>query len=67
MTQTDQPTEFDARAADSGANATRVFRSKEGTARPEISKERVDEVATAAIEALHDVCLLYTSDAADEL
>jgi catechol 1,2-dioxygenase len=55
MTQTDQPTEFDARAADSGANATRVFRSKEGTARPEISKERVDEVATAAIKALHDV------------
>ena len=55
MSQPDQPTEFDAKAADSGANATRVFRSKESTARPEISKERVDEVATAAIKALHDV------------
>ena len=55
MTQLDQPTEFDAKAAESGANATRVFQSKESTARPEISKERVDEVATAAIKALHDV------------
>jgi catechol 1,2-dioxygenase len=55
MTQLDQPSEFDAKAADSGANATRVFQSKEGTARPEISKERVDEVATAAIKAMHDV------------
>ena len=55
VTQIDQPTEFDAKAADSGANATRVFRSKESTARPEISKERVDEVATAAIRALHEV------------
>ena len=49
------PTEFDAKAAESGANATRVFQSKEATARPEISKERVDEVATAAIKALHEV------------
>ena len=55
MTQLDQPTEFDAKAAESGANATRVFQSKEATARPEISKERVDEVATAAIKALHEV------------
>ncbi len=55
MTQLDQPSEFDAKAAQSGANATRVFQSKEGTARPEISKERVDEVATAAIKALHEV------------
>ena len=55
MTQLNQPTEFDAKAADSGANATRVFQSKESTAHPEISKERVDEVATAAIKALHDV------------
>ena len=37
MTQIDQPTEFDAKAADSGANATRVFRSKESTARAEVS------------------------------
>ena len=55
MTQTEHPTEFDAKAADSGANATRVFQSKEAAARPEISKERVDEVATAAIKALHEV------------
>ena len=55
MTQLDQPTEFDAKAAESGANATRVFQSKESAARPEISKERVDEVATAAIKAVHDV------------
>ena len=55
MTQLDQPTEFDAKAADSGANATRVFQSKEAAARPEISKERVDEVATAAIKAMHEV------------
>ena len=55
MTQLDQPSEFDAKAAESGANATRVFRSKESTARPEISTERVDEVATAAIKALHGV------------
>jgi catechol 1,2-dioxygenase len=55
MTQLDQPSEFDAKAAESGANATRVFRSKESTRRPEISTERVDEVATAAIKALHGV------------
>ncbi len=55
MTQLDQPQEFDAKAADSGANATRVFQSKENAARPAISKERVDEVATAAIKALHEV------------
>ena len=33
MTQIDHPTEFDAKAADSGANATRVFQSKETAAR----------------------------------
>ncbi len=55
MTQLDHPTEFDAKAAESGANATRVFQSKESSARPEISKERVDEVATAAIKAVHEV------------
>lgn len=55
MTQTDHSTEYDAKAADSGANATRVFQQKEGTARPQVSKERVDEVAAAAIKALHEV------------
>ena len=55
MTQLDHPTEFDAKAAESGANATRVFQSKEAAARPDISQERVDEVATAAIKAIHEV------------
>lgn len=55
--QLDHPelTEQDATAAASGANATAVFRSKAAAAGPAISKERVDEVATAAIRALHDV------------
>jgi len=56
MTQLDNSTglEQTARAAASGANATRVFQSKMagGSA---ISRERVDEVATAAIKALHEV------------
>jgi catechol 1,2-dioxygenase len=56
MSQLDQETvsEQEARAADSGANATRVFQSKQVSAST-ISKERVDEVATAAIKALHEV------------
>jgi catechol 1,2-dioxygenase len=60
MTQLNHPdatgtlTEQEARAADSGANATRVFQSKQSDGST-ISKERVDEVATAAIQALHDV------------
>jgi catechol 1,2-dioxygenase len=55
MTKTaEQLAEQAARAADSGANATSVFQSKQrgGTT---ITKERVDEVATAAIRALHEV------------
>jgi len=56
MTQLDNSTDLEqtARAAASGANATRVFQSKMpgGSA---ISKERVDEVASAAIKALHEV------------
>ena len=56
MTQLDNSTglEQTARAAASGANATRVFQSKMagGSA---ISRERVDEVATGAIKALHEV------------
>ena len=56
MTQLDNSTglEQTARAAASGANATRVFQSKMagGSA---ISRERVDEVATAVIKALHEV------------
>jgi len=56
MTPLDNSTDLEqtARAAASGANATRVFQSKMagGSA---ISKERVDEVASAAIKALHEV------------
>jgi len=56
MTPLDNSTDLEqtARAAASGANATRVFQSKTagGSA---ISKERVDEVAGAAIKALHEV------------
>lgn len=57
MTQLDSSTDagIDPRAADSGANATKVFQSKAAAEHPEISKERVDEVATAAIKALHEV------------
>jgi catechol 1,2-dioxygenase len=56
MTELDNSTDLEqtARAASSGANATRVFQSKMagGSA---ITKERVDEVAGAAIKALHEV------------
>jgi catechol 1,2-dioxygenase len=56
MTQLDNSTDLEqtARAADSGANATRIFQSKQADGSA-ISKERVDEVATAAIKALHEV------------
>ena len=56
MTQLDKSTELEqaARAADSGANATRVFQSKLAGG-SNIPQERVDEVATAAIKALHGV------------
>jgi len=56
MTPLDNSTDLEqtARAAASGANATRVFQSKMAGGST-ISKERVDEVATAAIKALHEV------------
>jgi len=56
MTQLDNSTDLEqtARAAASGANATRVFQSKMAGGST-ITKERVDEVATAAIKALHEV------------
>ncbi len=56
MTDLDNSTDLEqtARAADSGANATRVFQSKLAGG-SDIPKERVDEVATAAIKALHEV------------
>ncbi|WP_447643644.1 catechol 1,2-dioxygenase [Nocardioides zeae] len=43
-----------ARAADSGANATAQFQAKQKAA-VAVSKERVSEVATAALTALHEV------------
>lgn len=54
MTQQLDHTDEVATAAASGANATAVFRNKVSGG-SEISKERVDEVATAAIKAIHDV------------
>lgn len=47
------PTTLEARAADSGANATAAFRKKQRTL--EVPQERVDAIATKAIEALHEV------------
>jgi catechol 1,2-dioxygenase len=56
MTQLDNSTDLEqtARAAASGANATRVFQRKRAGGST-ISQERVDEVASAAIKALHEV------------
>jgi len=51
---TDQLTEYDAKAAETGANATRAFqdRAKAGTG---VDSERVSTVAGAALAAIHDV------------
>jgi catechol 1,2-dioxygenase len=51
---TDQRTEFDATAAESGSLATQRFQEK-GRTEVSIPKERVDTVATAALQALHAV------------
>jgi catechol 1,2-dioxygenase len=51
---TDQLTERDAKAADSGANATRYFQEKTKTAGA-VDQERVAAVAGDALSALHDV------------
>ncbi len=47
--------EQDATAAESGANATKRFQEKARTAAAQTSQERVNEVATAALQALHQV------------
>ncbi|MBS46033.1 MAG: catechol 1,2-dioxygenase [Nocardioides sp.] len=52
--QLEHETAADPRAADSGANATQVFRNKQGQA-TSVDPQRVDEVATAALEALWGV------------
>ena len=48
-------TEFEAKAAQSGANATAAFLAKQATEASEISPERVSTIATAALQALHGV------------
>jgi catechol 1,2-dioxygenase len=51
---TEQLTERDAKAAESGANATRYFQEK-AKAGPSVDQERVATVAGDALAALHDV------------
>jgi catechol 1,2-dioxygenase len=51
---TDQLTEKDAKAAETGANATRYFQEKSKSGAP-VDAERVSTVAGAALKALHDV------------
>ena len=46
-------TEFDARAAESGADATAAFKHKKKT-ELEVPKERVSELATEVLSAIHD-------------
>jgi catechol 1,2-dioxygenase len=54
-TETDRRTEFDAVAAESGANATRYFQEKAKGGGGATDAARVHAVATAALSALHDV------------
>ena len=50
---TDTRTEFDAKAAESGAGATAAFRNKQQTTL-EVPKERVSLLATEVLTAIHD-------------
>ena len=52
---TDQITEQDAKAAESGANATAAFLAKQKAATAASSQERVSTLATEVITAVHDV------------
>jgi catechol 1,2-dioxygenase len=52
---TEQLTEYDAKAAESGANATAAFRAKQQAAAAQTSPERVSLLATEALKAIHDV------------
>jgi catechol 1,2-dioxygenase len=52
---TETQAEFEAKAADSGANATAAFRAKQHAPAVETSKERVDTLATEVLSAIHDV------------
>lgn len=47
--------QIEARAADSGANATAAFRASRKAAAVDIPKERVSAMATEAIQAIHEV------------
>lgn len=50
----EQQATLEARAADSGANATAAFRKKQGQAL-EVPPERVSQLATEVLEAIHEV------------
>jgi catechol 1,2-dioxygenase len=50
-----QATEFDATAADTGANATKVFQDKVKAPGAGTSQKRVAELATEVLAAIHDV------------
>lgn len=52
---TDQLTEHDAKAAESGANATAAFLAKQQAGAAQTSTERVDTLATELLTAIHDI------------
>ena len=51
---TDNRSEFDAKAAESGAGATAAFKSKQAAAALDVPKERVSTLATEVLLAVHD-------------
>lgn len=52
---TDQVTEHDAKAAESGANATAAFLAKQKAGPAETSQERVNTLANEVLAALHEI------------
>jgi catechol 1,2-dioxygenase len=52
---TETESEFDAKAAESGAHATAAFRARQQANVAETSKERVDTLATEVLTAIHDI------------
>ena len=54
MTTTENRSEFDAKAAESGAGATAAFKSKQAAAALDVPKERVSTLATEVLLAVHD-------------
>jgi catechol 1,2-dioxygenase len=55
MSETQTRSEFDAKAAESGAGATEAFRAKQKAAALDVPAERVSAMARDALEAIHDV------------